>query len=148
MKGGSFMVALGLLGIGTVAAGVASCRARLVQSVVRVKPALSPIEGQGAPNRQPPLSPFSKGELNRMAGKLCSAFRLLGLFFFLIMPSVFLADTADAPWGTSTVDNTGSTGQYTSIAVGTSGAAYISYYDATNTALMYATNVSGTWGTS
>ena len=47
------------------------------------------------------------------SGKLCSAFRLLGLFFFLIMPSVFLADKADAAWGTTTVDNTSSadTGQ-------------------------------------
>ena len=33
------------------------------------------------------------------------------------------------------------------MAVGTSGAVYISYYDVTNTALMYATNVSGAWGT-
>ena len=63
------------------------------------------------------------------------------------MPLVFLADTADAAWGTTTVDNTGVTGRYTSIAVGTSGAAYISYYDVTRTALMYATNVSGEWGT-
>ena len=109
------MVALRWLSIGNVAAGVASCRSRLVQSVVRVKPALSPIEGQGAPNRQPPLSPFikgdlreslfrstelttkSKGELNRMAGRLrrersverlCRTFRLLSLFFILVMPSV------------------------------------------------------------
>ena len=93
------MVALRLLGIGNVAAGVASCRSRLVQSVVRVKPALSPIEGQGAHNRQPPLSPFSKGELNKMAGRLCSAFRILSLVFFLIMPSVFLADKAPAGSG-------------------------------------------------
>ena len=79
--------------------------------------------------------------------RLYRTFRFLSLFFFLIMPSVFLADTADAAWGTATVDSTGDTGQYTSIAVGTSGAVYISYYDVTNTALMYATNVSGAWGT-
>ena len=74
-----------------------ACRSRLVQSVGCVKPALSPIEGQSAPNRQPPLSPFSKGELNRMAGglrrersveRLCRTFRLLSLFFILVMPSV------------------------------------------------------------
>ena len=82
------MIALRLLGIGNVAAGAASCRSRLVQSVGCVKPALSPIEGQSAPNRQPPLSPFSKGELNRMAGGLCRTFRLLSLFFILVMPSV------------------------------------------------------------
>src|SRR3972149_2176019 len=149
MKGAVCMVALRLLGIGNVAAGVASCRSRLVQSVGWVKAALSPIEGQGAPNRQPPLSPFSKGELNKMSRGLCSTFGLLGLFLFLIMPSVFLADKADAAWGASTVDNTTSadTGGYSSIAVGTSGAAYISYYDTDNTALVYATNVSGSWGT-
>ncbi|MBI2556040.1 MAG: hypothetical protein HYW13_01195 [Planctomycetes bacterium] len=61
--------------------------------------------------------------------RLYHTFRLLGLFFFLIMLSIFLADTADAQWGTTTVDNTGSTGEYTSIAVGSSGAVYISYYD-------------------
>ena len=57
--------------------------------------------------------------------------------------------TSAAHGGTTTVDNTSSadTGQWTSIAVGTSGAAYISYYDVTRTALMYATNVSGAWGT-
>ncbi len=66
--------------------------------------------------------------------------RLLSLFFILIVPSVFLADTADAAWGTTTVDSAGDTGQYTSIAVGTSGAVYISYYDVTNGDLMYAVN--------
>ena len=81
------------------------------------------------------------------AGKLCRTFRLLGLFLFLIMPSVFLANKADAAWGTSTVDNTAITGPYSSIAVGTSGAAYISYQDYSNKDLMYATNVSGSWGT-
>src|SRR3989304_1107050 len=77
------------------------------------------------------------------------ALRLLGLFFFLIMPSVFLADKADAAWGTTTVDNTSSadTGQWTSIAVGTSGAAYISYYDVGSSSLMYAKNAGGAWGT-
>ena len=36
--------------------------------------------------------------------------RFLSLFFFLIMPSVFLADTADAAWGTATVDSAGDRG--------------------------------------
>src|SRR3989304_3555820 len=57
------------------------------------------------------------------------------------------ATNVSGSWGKTTVDNTGLTGQYTSIAVGTSGAAYISYYDVTNSDLMYATNVSGAWGT-
>ena len=64
------------------------------------------------------------------------------------MPSVFLADTSEAAWGTSTVDSTTSniTGPYSSIAVGTSGAAYISYMDFSNYNLMYATNLDGSWG--
>ena len=47
------------------------------------------------------------------------------------------------------MDNTTSadTGAYSSIAVGTSGAVYISYFDDTNDNLMYATNASGAWGT-
>ena len=84
---------------------------------------------------------------NRMAGRLCRTCRYLSLFFFLIMPSLFLADTADAAWGTATVDSTDDKGLYSSIAVGTSGAVYISYYNRTNFDLMYATNVSGSWGT-
>ena len=47
---------------------------------------------------------------------------------------------------TTTLDSTGVVGEYTSIAVGSSGAAYISYYDNTNNALKYATNVSGSFG--
>ena len=129
------MIALRLLGIGNVAAGVASCRSRLVQSVGWVKPVLSLSNGRSAPNR--------------MACRLYGTFRLLSLFFILIMPSIFLADTSDAAWGTTTVDNTSSlnTGEWTSIAVGTSGAAHISYSDVTNGYLMYATNVTGSWGT-
>ena len=71
------------------------------------------------------------------------------MFFILIAPPAFLADTADAAWGTTTVDSTTSvnTGQYSSIAVGTSGAVYISYYDVTGSNTMYATNVSGAWET-
>ena len=74
-----------------VAAGVTSCRSRLVQSAGWVKLVLSLSNGQSAPNGQPPVSPFvkgdlggcspfikgelmvspfSKGELNRMAGGL------------------------------------------------------------------------------
>ena len=48
------------------------------------------------------------------------------------------------------MDNTSSaiTGQYSSIEVGTSGAAYNSYYnDSASDNLMYATNVSGSFGT-
>ncbi|MEK6635578.1 MAG: hypothetical protein AABY38_04415, partial [Planctomycetota bacterium] len=37
--------------------------------------------------------------------RLYHIFRLLSLVFILVMPSVFLADTADAAWGTATVDS-------------------------------------------
>ena len=107
-----------------VAARVAFCRSRLVQSC--------------------------RLRRERSVERLYHTFRLLGLFFILIIPSVFLADTADAAFGTTTVDDTSSldTGKYSSIAVGTSGAAYISYYsDSTHDSLMYATNVTGSWGT-
>ena len=107
-----------------VAARVAFCRSRLVQSC--------------------------RLRRERSVERLYHIFRLLSLFFFLIMLSIFLADTADAAFGTTTVDGAGSAdmGQYSSIAVGTSGAAYISYYnDGTADDLMYATNVSGSFGT-
>src|SRR3989304_2141734 len=105
-----------------VAARVAFCRSRLVQSC--------------------------RLRRERSVERLYHIFRLLSLFFFLIMLSIFLADTADAAFGTTTVDNTGTTGLYTSIAVGTSGAVYISYQDAgANDDLKYATNVSGSFGT-
>ncbi|MDO8141334.1 MAG: hypothetical protein Q6358_07510, partial [Candidatus Brocadiales bacterium] len=114
------MVAFRLLGSDNVSAGAASCRSRLVQSCRLC--------------------------CERSVERLLRTFRLFCLVFFLIMPSVFLADTADAAWGTATVDSADDTGQYTSIAVGTSGAAYISYYKATGGDLRYATNVSGSWG--
>ena len=67
------------------------------------------------------------------------------------MLSIFLADTSDAAFGTTTVDGAGAAdmGQYSSMAVGTSGAADISVIMIIpgNKALMGATNVSGSWGT-
>src|SRR3989304_3007855 len=106
-----------------VAARVAFCRSRLVQSC--------------------------RLRRERSVERLYHIFRLFGSFFILIIPSLFLADTSDAAFGTTTVDGAGSAdmGQYSSIAVGTSGAAYISYYDSSNTNLKYATNVSGSFVT-
>src|SRR3989339_705355 len=73
--------------------------------------------------------------------------KYLGIVLILFVKLAVVANSAFGAWGTATVDSTGNTGQYTSIAVGTSGAVYISYYDSTNSDLMYATNVSGAWGT-
>ncbi|MBI5410328.1 MAG: hypothetical protein HZA14_13275 [Nitrospirae bacterium] len=55
--------------------------------------------------------------------------------------------TNAANWTKTTVDNTGDVGKYTSIALDSDNKAYISYYDATNNAFKYATNVSGSWAT-
>jgi hypothetical protein len=49
---------------------------------------------------------------------------------------------------TSTVDAAGAVGEYTSIALDSNNKVHISYYDATQSALKYATNVSGIWATS
>ena len=65
--------------------------------------------------------------------------KYLGIVLILFVKLAVVANSAFGAWGTATVDSTGNTGQYTSIAVGTSGAVYISYYDVSNTALMYAT---------
>ena len=51
-------------------------------------------------------------------------------------------------WTTATVDTSSSdTGQYSSVAVDSSGYVHISYYDNTQGYLMYADNVSGSWNT-
>src|SRR3989304_3819553 len=73
--------------------------------------------------------------------------KYLVIVLILFVKLAVVANSAFGAWGTATVDSTGDTGKYTSIAVGTSGAAYISYYDNDNLALKYATNVSGAWGT-
>src|SRR3972149_4247159 len=68
------------------------------------------------------------------------------LSIVFLKPALVIA-SANA-WTISTIDSTDTSGEFNSIAVGTSGAAYISYRDVTNANLMYATNVSGSWGTS
>ena len=50
-----------------------------------------------------------------------------------------------ASWSIQTVDSTGDIGWDTSIAIDSGGKAHISYYDAGNMELKYATNASGLW---
>ena len=50
-------------------------------------------------------------------------------------------------WGDTTVDSSGDVGRYTSIVADSNRHVYISYYDATNGNLKYATDVTGFWAT-
>ena len=55
------------------------------------------------------------------------------------------ATNASGSWVTTMVDSGGDVGDYSSLAVNSSGYAYISYYDKTNGNLKYATNAPGSW---
>ncbi len=57
---------------------------------------------------------------------------------------VYLA-TSTAGWTISTIDSEGDVGWFSSIAVDSNNKAHISYVDATNGDLKYATNASGSW---
>jgi subtilisin family serine protease len=53
--------------------------------------------------------------------------------------------TLSSKWKSETVDSAGIVGQYTSIAIDSNDKVHISYYDASNSDLKYATNISGSW---
>jgi len=59
---------------------------------------------------------------------------------YAVMPAV-----SSAEWTIEAVDSKGYVGEHTSIAIDSSDNVHISYYDETNSALKYATNISGTW---
>src|SRR5512135_3762845 len=70
-------------------------------------------------------------------------------FLCMVMSALFPCASLALPvdWAISTID-TGGVGLYTSIAVDSNNKVHISYYDATNHALKYATNASGDWASS
>ena len=71
-----------------------------------------------------------------------------GVILSIVFLKLVLVIASANAWTISTIDSTNNAGQYSSIAVGTSGASYISYYgSSTSGVLMYATNISGAWGT-
>ena len=51
------------------------------------------------------------------------------------------ATNQSGSWANTTVDSVGTVGQYTSIAIDSNDVVHISYYDATNKDLKYATNM-------
>lgn len=59
-----------------------------------------------------------------------------------VLPSGVRAG-APGNWTIQTADGVGNVGQYTSLAIGSNGKQYISYYDVTNRDLRYATNAGG-----
>ncbi len=80
---------------------------------------------------------------NLLRGKGFYRFLLISVLF------IFMASWAEGAttWITETVDSEGDVGKNASIAVDSRGNVHISYYDATNKYLKYATNASGSWVT-
>ncbi len=80
---------------------------------------------------------------NLLRGKGFCSFLLISVLF------IFMASWAEGAttWITETVDSEGDVGKNASIAVDSRDNVHISYYDATNKDLKYATNASGSWVT-
>jgi hypothetical protein len=79
----------------------------------------------------------------------CLVILLFTVFLLIIGTAETLnaACTTDDGWKLETVDSEGYVGEYTSIAIDSSGNAHISYFDESNDKLKYATNAGGSWST-
>ncbi|MEK6636302.1 MAG: hypothetical protein AABY38_08075 [Planctomycetota bacterium] len=66
-------------------------------------------------------------------------------FYASVYADLRYATNASGKWKISTVDGSGSSGWYSSIALDSSGNVHISYCDQLNYVIKYATNVSGNW---
>ncbi|TVL99665.1 MAG: hypothetical protein CV087_17085 [Candidatus Brocadia sp. WS118] len=72
---------------------------------------------------------------------------LLSILFLSIVCLFMSLNVYGGTWFRGIVDRGGDVGSYSSMAIDSSGKLHISYYDATNLDLKYATNASGSWVT-
>lgn len=88
--------------------------------------------------------------------KIATAVAMLSLFFHVTaraipvappqpLPSAVVAETLDVVTAGETVDANGDVGKFSSLALDSLGHVHMSYYDASNGSLKYATNFSGIW---
>lgn len=98
-------------------------------------PAPSPMTG--VPLRSHLANPLGRSWSAAVGAALCAA----------VLACAPAAALAVVPWMTETIDATGNTGQYSSLAIGLGGSLHVGYHDVTNDILRYAynANVGGPW---